>query len=186
MFISGERTEGSCSETFARKNGKVGVPWFTIMATCESIEYIVLADNTSDLETALKDNLRPIVEQLRKEGLLKDAVYERVKDTQVNLTSLERAGMIVTSVKEYVQIEPSNYYKFISILKREERHYRDVIKILEKSYREHQRGKEKDEPDLPTSIPVSGIHNTGPKSPNLMHLVLCHKKIITDLNVTLY
>lgn len=92
----------------------------------------VLSDNRSSLELALKDNYGAIVEDLNEEGLLKDDIYKIVKNPQD--TSADKASIIVGSVLEYVQLESTNFDKFIRLLKKNGRLFADIIKKLEEAY----------------------------------------------------
>lgn len=90
----------------------------------------------SELELSLKDNCSLIIEDLNSQGLLKSDVYEQLKDVKNNnLSSKERSSMIVTSVREYIEIAPANYNKFIKIMKKHEKLFADVIKKLEQTYK---------------------------------------------------
>lgn len=99
----------------------------------DSSESRVLLDHTRALELALKDNIDLILEDLNRVGLLKSDVYSNVKDVNSRLSAIQKASSIVTSIREVVEIQPNNYHKFIKILKRNERHYYDIIKTLEQA-----------------------------------------------------
>ncbi len=100
------------------------------------VELATLKENARALEIALKDNLKPIINDLRTNGLIKDGVFERVQDVKVCLTQEERSGELVRSIEDVVELSHENYYKFIRILsgKGVAHLYKDIVMKLHSTY----------------------------------------------------
>ena len=96
-----------------------------------SMELQTLMEHIDDLELALKDNFTPIINKLRKEGLIKPSIYESVQDVRSSLTPREKAGELIRGVEDAVTLSPDNYYKFIKILNGKANLYKDILLKLQ-------------------------------------------------------
>ena len=99
----------------------------------DSVELQTLKTNTSEIELALKDNFKPIIVELRNQGLIKSGTYERVKDPQFQLTQEDRAGDLVRSIENAVELSLENYHKFVRILSGNIA-YKDIVMKLHSTY----------------------------------------------------
>ena len=81
-----------------------------------SPELEVLKTHTYELELALKNNFRHIIDELRNCGLVKSDVYDRVKETNSLLSPLEKSGLLVGSIVDVVKLSSSKYNEFVKIL----------------------------------------------------------------------
>lgn len=80
-----------------------------------------LKKHTGDLEHAISDNWRPIIEQLKNGGFVKSGVYDEVKDAKSMLSPIDKATMIVKNIKDAVHIGRNKYFlDMIEIFKNEE------------------------------------------------------------------
>ena len=116
-------------------NGGIGLlmSYFASGLKMKSVELEVVKKRARDLEIALKDNFTPIINDLRSEGLIKDSTYKRVQDTRLQLTQEERAGELVRSVEDAVQLSSANYFKFVKILSGNgvAHLYKDILILLQ-------------------------------------------------------
>lgn len=106
---------------------------YTTMSN-ESVQHAILVENRGPLERAIKDNDRHIINPLYNAGLLKADIYECLNDTGSNLSATKKATMIVNSIIDYVELNPDNFDKFLSVLEKSRKHYRDIIKTLRKEF----------------------------------------------------
>ncbi len=50
------------------------------------------------------------------------------------LSASEKAGLLVTGIKDKVELNPKNYHKFVDHLRRYRRMYRDIVEIFDDEY----------------------------------------------------
>lgn len=100
----------------------------------DSAELEVLIKHTRDLELALSNNYGLIIEDLNLAGLVKSDVYDEAKDPQSHLSPKHKANAIVRSVKDMVEIDRSNYHKFLDILKKKRMHYKSILEKIKGTY----------------------------------------------------
>ncbi len=99
----------------------------------ESKEYTTLVHCTAKLIIALRSD-DSIVQFLDQEGFIKPKIYNRVKDPISLLSDDDKSGLLVTGIKDKVELNPKNYHKFVDHLRRNRRMYRDIVEILDDEY----------------------------------------------------
>ena len=99
----------------------------------ESREYSTLIKCTRQLETALRGD-RDITHYLHEEGFLKKDDYDDVIDPNSRLSRVDKAGVLVTAIKEKVELNPDNYHKLVKYFHSNMKKYEDIVKILDKEY----------------------------------------------------
>ena len=103
------------------------------MAESESIESATLVSCTASLELALRSD-RNIAHYLFKESFIKQDIYDDVNDPKSRLSTAEKAGVLVTGIKNTVELNPNRYHKLTAHLRNSPRRYGDIIKILNDTY----------------------------------------------------
>ncbi len=98
----------------------------------ESKEYITLVNCTAKLVIALRSDTA-ILHFLDK-GFIKPNIYEDVSNPKSMLSASEKAGLLVSGIKDKVELNPKNYHKFVDHLRRDRRMYRDIVEILDDEY----------------------------------------------------
>ncbi len=96
----------------------------------ESWETQVLRDHTEKLETALVPELLFVVHEMNKAYLLSDTELEEIKTVPSLLTSDQKAGKIVSTVKRMVKLSSSNFEKFVDILKKKPQIFETILSYL--------------------------------------------------------
>ena len=99
----------------------------------ESKEYITIVNCTSKLNIALRSD-DEIVHFLDREGFIKHKIYNRIKDPISLLSDDDKAGLLVTGIKDKVELNPKNYHTFVDYLRQNRRMYRDIVDILDDEY----------------------------------------------------
>ncbi len=100
------------------------------MSNMESWETKVLRDRTEMLEIALVPELLFVANEMNKAYLLSDTELEEIQEVPSLLTSAQKAGKIVSTVKSMVKINSSNFEKFADILKKKPQIFETIINIL--------------------------------------------------------
>ncbi len=100
------------------------------MADMESWETQVLRDRTEMLEIALVPELLFVANEMNKAYLLSDTELEEIKAVPSLLTSAQKAGKIVSTVKSTVKLNSSNFKKFVDILKKKPQIFETIINFL--------------------------------------------------------
>ena len=99
----------------------------------ESWETQVLRDHTEKLETALVPELLFVVHEMNKAYLLSDTELEEIKTVPSLLTSDQKAGKIVSTVKRMVKLNSSNFEKFVDILKKKPQIFETILSYLSRA-----------------------------------------------------
>ncbi len=97
-------------------------------------EYKTLLQCTKKLEIALKSD-RNILNFLNLEGFIKPSIYEDVNNPKSLLSASEKAGLLVTGIKDKVELNPKNYHKLMRHFHQDRRMYGDIADILDEEYR---------------------------------------------------
>ena len=99
----------------------------------ECPEVLLLKHNRRNLELALKDSISPILEKLNEYCLIKPDIYDKLKDSEVKVSSADKASFVISCLLDKVRIKASHLQTFISIISAPEvaKHYEDVIEILQ-------------------------------------------------------
>ena len=100
----------------------------------DSIELKTIKEKAYKLEIALKDNYKPVIYELRTQGLIKDGTFDRVMDNKLQLTEAERAAELVRSIEDTVKLSSDNYSKLVEILSRRGSAYKDIVLELQGTY----------------------------------------------------
>ena len=101
----------------------------------ESVESITLINCTEKLETALSSGNRSIAHFMNTKGLISDEVHSEVTNPKSLFSATEKAGFLVSDLKNKVKLNPQNYQIFLERVRRDKYHS-GIAKILDK---EHER-----------------------------------------------
>ncbi len=106
------------------------------------VEYATLVSCTDKLELALKGD-KDILHFLEQEGY---NIPDDVSNPKSMLSSQEKAGLVVTAIKDKVSLNSRNYRKLLDHFHSNERVYGDIITILEQAYDDKLGSHPKDQP----------------------------------------
>ena len=115
----------------------------------ESKEYAIITKCSWKLEIALKSD-RDIVLFLLQQGFITQEHYDEVSNPKSNLTEAEKVSMLVTAIRNRVELNPRNYYKMVDHLRQNRIRYGDIVEILDQEYHG----------STSPGVPVSGPGNT--------------------------
>ncbi len=101
-----------------------------MMAEFESKEYATLDSCSDRLEIAFTRD-RDILHFLEQEGY---NIPDDVINPKSMLSDQEKAGLVVTAIKNKVSLNSRNYQKLLDHFHSNERVYGDIITILEQAY----------------------------------------------------
>ncbi len=101
-----------------------------MMAEFESKEYATLVSCTDRLEIAFTGD-RDILHFLEQEGY---NIPDDVSNPKSMLSDRQKAGLVVTAIKNKVSLNSRNYQKLLDHFHCNERVYGDIITILEQAY----------------------------------------------------
>ncbi len=93
----------------------------------ESWETKVLRDETERIERAIIPELRFVAQELNKAYLLSDDELCEIKAAP---TDVQRASMIVDSLKRAVKINSKNYEKFVNILEQKPQFFESILHLI--------------------------------------------------------
>ena len=96
----------------------------------ESWETQVLRNHTAKLEIALVPELLFVAHEMNKAYLLSDNELDEIIAIPSLLTSSQKAGKIVSTVKRMVKLNSSNFDKFVDILKEKSQTFETIINLL--------------------------------------------------------
>ncbi len=94
-------------------------------------EYKTILQCTEELEAALESD-KAILNFLNREFFIKPSIYEDVNNPKSLLSASEKAGLLVTGIKNKVKLNPNNYHKLMRYFHQDRGMYGD---ILDKEYR---------------------------------------------------
>ena len=100
------------------------------MADMESWETQVLRNHTEKLEMALVPELLFVAHEMNKAYLLSDTELDEIITVPSLLTSSQKAGKIVSTVKRMVKLNSSNFENFVDILKEKPHTFETIINLL--------------------------------------------------------
>lgn len=89
------------------------------------------------LERALQSD-RDIVYFLNYEGFITQEVCDDVLNARSLLTSAQKAGQLVTGVRNRVSLSPQGYHILVEHLGQNKRRYGSIVDILEREYARQQ------------------------------------------------
>ncbi len=114
-----------------RANPGTNPPLWRVRQMIESnAEYSTLAICTDMLEIALTGD-RDILHFLEQEGY---NIPDDVSNPKSMLSPQEKAGLVVTAIKDKVSLNSRNYQKLLDHFHSNERVYGDIITVLEQAY----------------------------------------------------
>ena len=115
-------------------------------------EYISLVNCTAKLIIALRSD-DEILHFLGREGFIKSNVYEDVNNPKSLFSATDKAGLLVTGIKNKVKLNPKNYHKLMRYFREDRRMYGDIADILDEEYLRIGSVPEEDNP------PTEGNHS---------------------------
>ena len=99
----------------------------------KKVEYTTLVNCTDELETALHSD-KAILNFLNREGFIKPNIYNDVNNPKSLLSDDDKAGLLVTGIKNKVKLNPKNYHKLMRYFREDRKMYGDIADILEEEY----------------------------------------------------
>ena len=99
----------------------------------ESKEYSTIVKCRRKLEIALESD-RDIAQFLLQQGFITQERYDEVINPKSSLTDADKVSMLVTAIRNRVELNPRNYHKVVDHLRQNIIRYRDIIEILDKQY----------------------------------------------------
>ncbi len=106
------------------------------------MEYDALVSCTDKLEIALTGD-QEILHFLEQEGY---NIPDDVSNPTSMLSDRQKAGLVVTAIKNKVSLNTRNYQKLLDHFHRNKRKYGDIITILEQAYDDKLGSHPKDQP----------------------------------------
>ena len=97
-------------------------------------ELEAIRKSTPYLETALKMLNRGLVYFLEEEGFISDDVCEKVLNPRTPLSEVERAGELVTRIRDRVKIDSRSFHQLVDRLKQDGATFEPIVKKLEAEY----------------------------------------------------
>ena len=105
----------------------------------DSKEYLTVVNCNRKLEIALESD-RDIAQFLFQHGFITQERFDEVNNPKSNLTATAKASMLVTDIRNQVELNPDNYHKVVNHLRQNIKRYGDIVEILNQDYY-HQRGR---------------------------------------------
>ena len=99
----------------------------------ESKEYSTIIKCRRKLEIAL-ENDRDIALFLLQQGFITQERYDEVINPKSLLTDTDKASMLVTAIRNRVELNPHNYHKVVDHLCQNTKRYGDISEILNQQY----------------------------------------------------
>ena len=99
----------------------------------ESKEYSTIVNCKRKLEIAFKSD-RDIAHFLLQQHFIAQEYYDEFDNPKSTLTVAEKASMLVTAIRDRVELNPRNYHKVINHLHQNIARYEDIIEILDEEY----------------------------------------------------
>ena len=99
----------------------------------ESKEYSTIIKCSRKLEIALKSD-RDIAQFLHEQGLLTTDDYDVINSPTSRLSSAEKCSILVTAIRDRVELHPRNYHVVVNYMCQNSTRYRDIIEILNMEY----------------------------------------------------
>lgn len=96
-------------------------------------EYRAMIQSTSDLTSAVKDDIGPLSNELLSQGLI--ATDNQAAAINQMIDASQRASQLVSLVRTRVQLNPGNFHKFVRILLKRGSVHRDILEILDHKYK---------------------------------------------------
>lgn len=106
-----------------------------------SLEYRTVLSAISSLEIALKSVNRDTVHFLLEEGFITHEVHDDVLDPRSILNNDQKAGKLVTGIRNQVELHPQSYYTLIHHFRQSGRGCEGIVNILDSKYGQHAEGE---------------------------------------------
>ena len=107
-----------------------------------SCEYRTVVSCTKPLETALRALDRDMVHFLHQEGFITQEVHDDVMNPRSMLNSHQKAGELVTGIRNKVELSAQNYHTLVHHLRQSGKQCESLVGILDSEYsRQQQAGK---------------------------------------------
>ena len=98
-----------------------------------SKEYLTVVHCSGSLETALKDD-RDVVYYLHREGFITGDMCDQVLNPKSLLSAAEKAGQLVTKIRDRVRLSVQEYHKLVGHLSQNRRQYGSIVDTLNTEY----------------------------------------------------
>ena len=114
--------------------------YFTLTSYCssdskgKSREYRTVVNCAKPLGIALRSLDQDIVHFLQQEGFITEEVHDEVLKPRSVWTDHQKAGELVTGIRNRVELSAQNYHTLLNHLRQSGKHYRSIVKILDKEY----------------------------------------------------
>jgi hypothetical protein len=103
-------------------------------------EYLTVRDCSEMLEITVKRN-REVCYFLHQEGYITKDQLEEYLDPKTLLTPTDKAGNLVTAIKDRVELDPRYYHKLVDYFKKgNQKVYGSIVRALRKKYRDSATG----------------------------------------------
>lgn len=99
----------------------------------ESREFLTVLNCSKSLETALQSD-RDVVHFLHREGFILGDMCDDLLNPRSLLTAAEKAGLLVTSIRNRVKLGAQKYHRLVEYLGQNRRKYGNIVDILEREY----------------------------------------------------
>ena len=109
----------------------------------DSKEYSTIVNCKRKLEIAFKSD-RNIAHFLLQHHFITQECYDEFDNPKSTLTVAEKASMLVTAIRDRVELNPRNYHKVVDHLHQNIARYEDIIEILDQEYHRKTDPKESD------------------------------------------
>ena len=96
-------------------------------------EFSTMIKSTSDLTNAIKLDILALTDELLDEGFLSPDNHSSANNQMIDVS--HRASQLVSLLRTRVQLNPSNFHKFIHVLLKRASAHREILKILDTKYR---------------------------------------------------
>ena len=106
----------------------------------QSREYKTVVSCSKPLETSLRAIDRGIVHFLHQEGFITQEVHDDVLNPRSILTSHQKAGVLVTAIRDKVELSAKSFHAFLDHLRQSGKHYEAIVSILDKEYSMQEQG----------------------------------------------
>ena len=88
----------------------------------------------TSMETALRQEDSDIVHFLYQEGFVTQQVHDEVLDPKSMLNRHQKAGILVTAIKNHVELDAEKYHILVNHLRQSGKRHESIVKILDEEY----------------------------------------------------
>ena len=101
----------------------------------ESAEYRTIVSCTKQLETTFRSIDRDLVHSLHCEGFITQEVRDDVLNPRSMLNDHQKAGQVVTGIRNKVEQSANSYYMLLNNFCRSGKQYEGIMSILDEEYK---------------------------------------------------